>query len=134
MGVSSVSGTSWALLALSVVVVVAAGGCWLLRRRLARERAERRATQRLLDLFSDAARDYGFWLLGPEGRICRWSRGAERIHGFDSEQMVGRHCSRLYTDKDRSANVPQRELELAARQGRHEFHGERVRQDGGTVL
>ncbi len=89
--------------------------------------------QRLLDLLGDVASDYGFWLLGPEGRIRRWSRGAERIHGFDSDQMLGRHCSRLYSDRDRSANVPQQVLELAARQGRHEFHGERVRQDGRTV-
>lgn len=133
MGVSSLSGTSWALVALSAVFVAAAGGSWLLARRLAGERAERRATQRVLDLVSDVARDYGFWVLGPEGRIRRWSRGAERIHGFDADQMLGRHCSRLYSDQDRSANVPQRLLELAARQGRHEFHGERVRQDGRSV-
>lgn len=133
MGVSSLSGTTWALIALSVLVVAAVAGCWSLVRRLAGERAERRATQRVLDLFSDVARDYGFWLLGPEGRVRRWSRGAERIHGFDSDQMLGRHCSRLYCDPDRSANLPQRVLELAARQGRHEFHGERVRQDGRTV-
>ena len=133
MGVSSLSGTSWALIAVSAGIVAAAAGCWLLARRLASERAERRATQRVLDLFSDVARDYGFWLLGPEGRIRRWSRGAERIHGYDSDQVLGRHCSNLYSEPDRSANVPQRVLELAARQGRHEFRGERVRHDGRTV-
>jgi len=133
MGSSSLSGTYWALIGLSVVFVAAAGCCWLLARRLATERVERRATQRVLDLFSEAARDYGFWLLGPEGRIRRWSRGAERIHGYDNDQVLGRHCSKLYSEQDRSANVPQRVLELAARQGRHEFHGERLRQDGESV-
>jgi PAS domain S-box-containing protein len=133
MGVSSLSGTTWALIALCAVLLATAASCWLLARRLASERAERLATQRVLDLFSDVARDYGFWLLGPEGRIRRWSRGAERIHGYDSEQMLGRHCSNLYSEADRNANLPQQVLELAARQGRHEFHGERARQDGAAV-
>lgn len=133
MGVSSLSGTSWTLIALSVAAAALAAVCGLLVRRLQRERAERRATQRVLDVFSEAARDYGFWLLGPEGRIRRWSRGAERVHGFDSDQVLGRHCSKLYREQDRSANVPQRLLELAARQGRHEFHGERLCEDGRTV-
>ena len=133
MGVSSLSGTSWALIVVSAVVMATAAGCLLLGHRLASERAERRATQRVLDLFTDVARDYGFWLLGPEGRIRRWSRGAERIHGYDSDQVLGRHCANLYSEPDRTANVPQRVLELAARQGRHEFRGERVRQDGRSV-
>lgn len=134
MGPSSLSGTSWALIAACAVAALAAAGCVLLARRLAGERAERRASQRLLDLLSDVARDHAFWLLSPEGRIRQWSRGAERIHGYGSEQMLGRHCAKLYREQERSANVPQRVLELAARQGRHEFHGERVRQDGKTVV
>lgn len=133
MGLSNLSGTSWGLIALAIVAAAAGSGCVLLARRLASERAERRTTQRIFDLFSDVARGYGFWVLGPEGRVRRWSRGAERIHGFDSDQMLGRHCATLYSERDRRANLPQRLLELAARHGRHEFRGERVRQDGETV-
>ena len=47
MGVSSLSGTSWALIVVSAVVVATAAGCYLLARRLASERTERRARYNL---------------------------------------------------------------------------------------
>lgn len=35
---------------------------------------------------------FGIYVLDPERKIVYWSEGAERITGYSSEEMTGRHC------------------------------------------
>jgi PAS domain S-box-containing protein len=75
-------------------------------------------------------RDYAIFLLDPTGHISTWNSGAENIKGYTAEEIVGQHFSRFYTDEDRAIGHPAAELEIAARVGRHEEEGWRVRKDG----
>jgi PAS domain S-box-containing protein len=74
--------------------------------------------------------DYAIYLLDPAGNITNWNPGGERIKGYRSDEIVGQHFSRFYTEEDRAAGEPQRALAIAARDGRYEQEGWRVRKDG----
>ncbi len=69
-------------------------------------------------------------MLDPNGRVSNWNPGAQRIKGYRPEEIIGEHFSRFYTEKDRLNGEPQRALETAAREGRYEREGRRVRKDG----
>jgi PAS domain S-box-containing protein len=77
---------------------------------------------------------YAILLLDPAGHILSWNRGAALIKGWQSEEVVGRHYSCLYSDADIQAGKPQRLLEAAATLGRFADIGDRVRKDGTRFL
>ena len=56
--------------------------------------------------------------------------GAQRIKGYAPEEIIGQHFSQFYTEEDRARGLPGRALETAAREGRFESEGWRVRKDG----
>ena len=74
--------------------------------------------------------DYAIYLLDPQGNITSWNLGGERIKGYRSEEIIGQHFSRFYTAEDRAEGEPARGLAVAARDGRSELEGWRVRKDG----
>jgi len=74
--------------------------------------------------------DYAIYMLDPSGIVTSWNAGAERIKGFQTHEIVGKHFSTFYTDEDRKAGVPDKVLETARREGRFEGEGWRVRKDG----
>jgi PAS domain S-box-containing protein len=74
--------------------------------------------------------DYAIFQLDSTGHVATWNAGARRIKGYDASEIVGRHFSTFYTDEDRAAGVPQKALETAARTGKFEAEGWRVRKDG----
>jgi PAS domain S-box-containing protein len=69
-------------------------------------------------------------MLDIEGRVSSWNLGAQRIKGYLPHEIIGQHFSLFYTDEDRKAGEPQRSIEVAARAGRVEKEGWRVRKDG----
>jgi PAS domain S-box-containing protein len=78
----------------------------------------------------DAITDYAIYMLDPDGTVTTWNPGAKRFKGYDESEIVGENFSRFYTVEDRKARLPQRALETAARVGRFENEGWRVRKDG----
>jgi PAS domain S-box-containing protein len=75
-------------------------------------------------------RDYGIFVLDPEGNVASWNAGARAITGYTSEEIVGRHFSTFYTEQDRTSGKPPWELRVAAAEGRFEEEGWRLRTDG----
>ncbi len=74
--------------------------------------------------------DYAICMLDTDGHVTSWNAGAERIKGFQKEEVTGKHFSIFYTEEDREAGLPQRALETARREGKYEAEGWRVRKDG----
>lgn len=69
-------------------------------------------------------------MLDPHGRVSTWNAGAERIKGYKSDEILGEHFSRFYTQEDIELGKPDSELKVAAFEGRLEDEGWRVRKDG----
>jgi PAS domain S-box-containing protein len=96
---------------------------------LERERKSRE-TEARFRLLVEAVQDCAIFMLDPEGHVCNWNSGAERIKGYKSSEIVGKHFSCFYPEQDLRDRKPQRELEIAAREGRFEDEGWRLRKDG----
>jgi formate hydrogenlyase transcriptional activator len=93
------------------------------------EEALRESEQRFRSLV-EGVRDYAIFMLDPEGRVSTWNAGAERIKGYRSDEIIGQHFSRFYTQEDVKRGKPDSELKVAAAQRRFEDEGWRVRKDG----
>ena len=78
----------------------------------------------------EAITDYAIYMLDPSGRIVSWNPGAQRFKGYAAQEIIGQHFSRFYTPEDKAAELPKRALETAAREGKFESEGWRVRKDG----
>jgi PAS domain S-box-containing protein len=84
-------------------------------------------------LLVDSVQDYAIFLLSPSGIVMTWNAGAERIKGYKSAEIIGQHFSHFYTQEAKESRWPDRELEIAAQQGRLTDEGWRIRKDG-TML
>ena len=82
-------------------------------------------------LLVEGMRDYAIFMLDLSGRITSWNLGAERIKGYTEDEILGRHFSIFYPEQERAAGKPDRELEIAVREGKFEEEGWRVSKDGG---
>jgi PAS domain S-box-containing protein len=78
----------------------------------------------------DGIRDCAIYLIDRDGFVASWNPGAERIKGYTSDEILGRHFSEFYTPEDRAAGLPQFALATATRNGKFEGEGWRVRRDG----
>jgi PAS domain S-box-containing protein len=87
-------------------------------------------TEEMFKLLVSRVVDYAIFMLDPRGNVVTWNKGAERIKGYSSSEIVGRHFSRFYPAEDRRAGKPDRHLEAAARAGSVESEGWRIRKDG----
>jgi PAS domain S-box-containing protein len=93
------------------------------------EESLRRSEEQFRILVQGVA-DYAIYMLARSGHVSSWNAGAQRIKGYGAKEIIGQHFSRFYTDEDRNDGLPQRSLETAARVGRCEMEGWRIRKDG----
>lgn len=93
----------------------------------------RQSDEQLLKLLIDAVNDYAIYMLDPNGVISTWNSGAQRLKGYTESEIIGQHFSRFYTEQDRRAGLPSLALATAAREGRFEQEGWRVRKDGTEI-
>ena len=89
-----------------------------------------RASEARFRLLVEAVKDYAIFMLDPSGRVVTWNAGAARIKGYDAREIIGHHFSEFYPTEDVRAGKCERELEGAARDGRFEDEGWRIRKDG----
>jgi PAS domain S-box-containing protein len=90
-------------------------------------------TDELYRLLVENVTDYAILLLSPEGRVATWTEGAGRMTGYAESDIVGQHISALYPPEDAAAGTPERDLRIAAAQGRCEAVAWRVGKDGGRM-
>jgi PAS domain S-box-containing protein len=81
-------------------------------------------------LLVEAVRDYAIFMLDPSGHVATWNVGAKRIKGYEASEIIGQHFSRFYPEAVARSGRCDRELEIAALEGRFEDEGWRVRKDG----
>ena len=74
--------------------------------------------------------EYAIFALDSDGYILSWNAGAERLKGYAAEEIIGKHFSIFYPPAQIERGFPNFELREAARVGRFEDEGLRVRKDG----
>jgi len=87
-------------------------------------------SERRFRILVNGVTDYAIYMLDPQGQITNWNAGAERIKGYSTDEIIGRHFSTFYTKRDCEAGMPGRTIDIATRTGRFEAEGWRVRKDG----
>ncbi len=85
-------------------------------------------------LLVDGAADHAIFMISPSGEVTSWNVGAERIKGYQADEIFGRHFSCFYTPEDVQAGLPEKVLRTAAVEGLVEVDGWRVRKDGSRFL
>jgi len=83
-----------------------------------------------LQLLIEAVTDYGIFMLDPDGRVASWNTGAQKLKGWQRDEILGKHFSIFYPPDAVASGWPQEELRLARQRGRFEDEGWRVRKDG----
>ena len=81
-------------------------------------------------LLVEAISDYAIYMLDPTGIVTSWNPGAKRFKGYAADEIIGQHFSRFYGEEDRKNGLPARALAIAARDGKFEAEGWRIRKDG----
>ena len=95
--------------------------------------ADRRSVKNADERFQlllEAVTDYAIFLLDPDGYVLTWNSGAQRIKGYQADEIIGQHFSRFYPPEALRSGWPDHELRVAAAEGRFEDEGWRVRKDG----
>ncbi len=89
-----------------------------------------RTTQERFRTMVENVRDYAIFMLDQEGYVTSWNVGAQRIKGYDADEIFGRHYSCFFLPEHASRGDPSRQLRIAAVEGRYESESWRVRKDG----
>jgi len=84
----------------------------------------------IADLIVANAREYAIIILDEDGVITVWSPGAERIFGYEPEEIVGHPVAELFVPSDVAAEAYVLELEVARAQGRAEDSRWHLHKDG----
>lgn len=100
-----------------------------LSERRRQEQALRQSEEHLRQLIEGVA-DYAIFRLDPDGTVATWNLGAQRIKGYSAGEIIGQHFSKFYREEDLARRWPEKELTVAARVGRFEDEGWRVKKDG----
>ncbi|MFI5192520.1 MAG: PAS domain S-box protein [Chitinophagales bacterium] len=74
--------------------------------------------------------DYAILLLDVNGIIQNWNKGAEKIKGYQAEEIIGKNFRIFYLPEDRQKKLPERLIEEAANKGKAVHEGWRLRKDG----
>jgi PAS domain S-box-containing protein len=97
-----------------------------------RRRAEAalRESEASFRLTIEPVKDYAIIRLDPGGRVASWNAGAERIKGYQAEEIIGRDFACFYPPEAVEQGAPHQHLLAAATEGHFEEEGWRLRKDG----
>ncbi len=102
----------------------------LLEQRSAEREEMLKSSDERFRLLVDGVREYAIFMLDPHGTIISWNQGAERIYGYDESEALGQNYDIFFTQADRVAGVPIKEITTAIQHGSADEQGWRLRKDG----
>jgi PAS domain S-box-containing protein len=85
------------------------------------------------DLLLEHIPNSAICMLDVRGTVRTWNKSAERINGFSSDDVIGRHFAIFSLKNERESGEPARALKTAEHCGRYAFEGLRMCKDGSTI-
>ena len=97
-----------------------------------RKQAERalQDTEQNYRLLLRGARDYAIYMLDVEGRVRSWNDGAQRLKGYEADEIIGRHFRIFLPEEICAGEMADDALVTAAREDQFEAETWLVRKDG----
>jgi PAS domain S-box-containing protein len=109
-------------------------GVTLDRTERQRREDELHASEQRFRVLVESATEYAIFTLDSDNRVTSWNTGAERITGYERDEILGRSGDLLFTEEDRARRGPERELERALARGRSVNERWHVRKDGSLFF
>lgn len=81
-------------------------------------------------LLVSSVKDYAIFRLDTQGYVRSWNSGAQQIKGYSAQEIIGKHFSIFYPPDAIKLGKPQHALREAAKGGRFQEEGWRLRKDG----
>ena len=81
-----------------------------------------------LNSIIDSIEDYAIYAADKDLRLSAWNKGAEKILGYASEEVVGKDIDIL--NEDKTQNIIRQNLDALTRSGKIRTHGWRYKKDG----
>ena len=66
----------------------------------------------------DSLQDYSIFTLDKDLIINSWSSGSNNIFGYETEEVIGEHFEIVFTEEDKKNGIPQKEIDIALKEGR----------------
>lgn len=85
-------------------------------------------------LLVEGVRDCAIYMLDTVGNVASWNAGAERIKGYQADEVQGKPYARFFTLEDREVGKPADDLRIALEDGQFKAESWRVRKDGSKFL
>src|SRR5690349_19815262 len=95
---------------------------------------DERVMARLYRLQVQELDSFAMFLCDVNGFITSWNRGVEQAFGYTEAEWVGQNASIIFTEEDRAAGIPARELQVAADQGHSSDVRWHRRKDGSQIF
>lgn len=89
-----------------------------------------RENQARLRLMFEAIKEYAIYMMDKDGLVSDWNVSAQRMSGYSSEEIIGKHYSTFFTKKDIERKIPHKELEHTSKNSWVSSSGWRERKDG----
>jgi PAS domain S-box-containing protein len=88
---------------------------------------------RLLELFTEQAKEHAIICMDPQGIVVGWLGAAEEILGYAATEAIGKSLARIFTPEDRAKGFDKYELEVATVDSRSEDDRWHLRKDGTRI-
>jgi PAS domain S-box-containing protein len=92
------------------------------------------SARRHFQILIEGVVDYAIFVLDTAGRVASWNSAAQRILGYSTDEIIGKHFGIFYRPDERRAGEPNRALEMAIHHGKHDVEGWRIRKNGTPVF
>jgi PAS domain S-box-containing protein len=89
-----------------------------------------KSAKRHFQIFIEGVADYAIFVLDASGHVASWNSTAQHIIGYKTHEIIGKHFGIFFRPDERRAGEPNRALELAIQNGKHEVEGWRIRKNG----
>jgi len=74
--------------------------------------------------------DYSTFLLSPTGYVRTWNHSAQKMNGYTSSEIIGKHYSCFFVKTERQKRKPEEDLQIAQQMGYYEKEAWWTRKDG----
>lgn len=66
----------------------------------------------------DSLEDYSIFTLDKDLMINSWSAGSTTIFGYEEDEVIGEHFDIIFSEEDKTSEIPRVEIETAVKEGR----------------